>query len=478
MMFALSILMPLLVGILAFHFFFKGASTIYSRFLFNLSLPIGIGISTAFFISLNLIGIPYWIIFILETGLLIFLILRYKREQSRTGKKINYTFDKFNSATSISNIVLLLAAVLYLYSWITDVGIFYFNSVQSPHGLWDAWSCWNLIAKFISRAPDNWPQMLHQMNAIDFHPDYPLLQRGFIAKSWLLSANESVWIPIASAFIFTFCTIGLLSSSVNLFNTKTEGLIAGLILLCTPFFMVMGHSQYADNTVGYFYLATVVLLTLARRGATIKPNLFIAAGLTAGMAAWSKNEGLLFIVCLFASQSIRIFFQDRISLMNELKYVLLGMLPFLLLIAYQKLIIAPPNQIISAQGSETFSKLTDFSRYEIVWHWFVKQFSTFGKWAINPWWLFLAGILFKGINIKENNYSFVSNFTLFFSMLTGFFFVEIVTPLGLVYYLSTSVHRLFFQLFPTFIFIYFLAINGKSGSQYNLSEYILKKAKK
>ncbi len=154
------------------------------------------------------------------------------------------------------------------------------------------------------------------------------------------------------------------------------------------------------------------------------------------------------------------------------------MLPFLLLIAYQKIIIAPPNQIISAQGSETFSKLTDFSRYEIVWDWFVKQFSTFGKWTINPWWFFLAGLLFKGINIKENNYSFVSNFTLFFLMLTGFFFVEIVTPLGLVYYLSTSVHRLFFQLFPTFIFIYFLAVNGKSGSQYNLAEYILKKAKK
>lgn len=461
MMFVLSILSPLLIGAAAFHLFFKGAATIHLRFLFNLSLPVGIGISTAFFIFLNLTGIPCWIIFLSEGGLLIFLILNYRRNQNNSNKKVNYTFEKFNLTSSISNIVLLLAAMLYVYSWIIDAGVFYFNSVESPHGLWDAWSCWNLIAKFISRAPSDWPQMLHQMNAIDFHPDYPLLQRGFIAKSWLLSGNESVWIPIASAFIFTFCTIGLLSSAVGLFNSKTEGLIAGLILLCTPFFMVMGYSQYADNTVGYFYLATVVLLTFARRGTVIKPNLFIAAGLTAGMAAWSKNEGLLFIVCLFASQLTRLFFQNRASLVSELKYLFLGMLPFVLLIAYQKLIIAPPNQIISAQGSETLSKLTDISRYQIVWEWFVKQFSTFGKWGFNPWWLFLLGIVFKGINIKENNYSFISNFTLFSLMLTGFFFVEIVTPLGLVYYLSTSVHRLFFQLFPTFIFIYFLAINGK-----------------
>ncbi len=466
-MFFLSIITSLLLGFTFCHFFFKKIKSINLRFFINLSIPIGIGISSIVFIFFNLIGFSSSIIFLIEIVSIIFLYLKFRNYRIKTSQeKLLYQYEWFNLNKLLLNPVLLIATLMYLYSWIMDSGIFFFDSIQNPHGLWDAWSCWNLISRFISRAPHDWPTLLHQMNAIDFHPDYPLLQRGFIARCWLLIGDESVWIPILSAFIFTFCTIGLLSSSVSVFtNNKTEGFIAGLVLLCTPFFMVMGDSQYADNTVGYFFLATIVLLTLARRGHSVKPNLLIAAGISAGFAAWSKNEGLLFIACLFVSQLTLLFFhKNHRELFTEFKYLFIGMLPALILVAYLKIFIAPPNQIMSDQGFKTFSKLTDSSRYAMVWHWFVYQFSSFGKWAFNPWWLFLLGILFKGgINIKNNNYSFVSNFTCFLLMLVGFFFIEVITPLGLRYYLATSLHRLFFQLFPTFIFMYFLAINGTSS---------------
>lgn len=473
MMLFFSILLSLILGFLSCHFIFKQAKTINVAFLINLSFPIGLGLSSVIFIFFNLLGFSSSFIFLIEIAIVLFLFLRIRKIYNpatnlTSGKRENksvYQFDWLNFNKLILNPILLLATILYFYSWIVDVGVFFFDTVHSPHGLWDAWSCWNLISKIISRAPHDWPSLLHQMNPADFHPDYPLLQRGFIARCWLLIGNESVLIPIVSSFIFTFCTIGLLSSSVSFFSNKIEGLIAGLVLLCTPFFMIMGDSQYADNTVGFFYLATIILLTFARKGVSTKPHLLIAAGVTAGLSAWSKNEGLLFILCLFTSQLTLLFFKNYRELLTELKYILWGMLPILLLVAYFKIAIASPNQIMSAQGTGTFLKLTDFSRYETVYKWFVVQFSTFGKWDINPWWLFLLGILFKGISIKENNYSFIPNFTWLLLMLTGFFLVEIITPFGLMYYLSTSVHRLFFQLFPTFIFIYFLAINGKSSGQ-------------
>jgi hypothetical protein len=478
MMLLLNILISLTIGLYASHLFFNKSKTMDVRFLVNLSMPLGIGISTFIFIVLNILGLPTLLTFGLEIIAVGYILYTHYKKQQTQATRINYLIEKFNLNQSVIQPLLLLTVVLYLYSWAMDVSVFYFESVQSPHGLWDAWSCWNLISKFISRAPDTWPQLLHQMNAIDFHPDYPLLQRGFIAKCWLLMGNETVWVPILSAFVFTFCTIGLLSSAVGIFNSKTDGLIAGLIMLCTPFFMVMGYSQYADNTVGYFYLATVILLTFARKSKTTNTRLLIVAGITAGMAAWSKNEGLLFIVCLFTSQAVLVLFKkDYRTLLNEMKYLLLGMLPFLLIIAYQKFIIAPPNQIISAQGEATFDKLADISRYKIVFDWFVEQFSTFGKWAINPWWFILGGLLLRGVSVKENNYSFVSNIILLSLMITGFFFVEIITPHGLSYYLSTSVHRLFFQLFPTFLFIYFLAISGKK-SDYHIGTLFLKKKEK
>ncbi len=131
-----------------------------------------------------------------------------------------------------------------------DSGIFFFDSIAEPHGLWDAWADWNLGAKFISRDPHGWTKSFHEMISEDFHTDYPLLQKGFIARCWILAKTETVLVPMIFAFIFTFCTIGLLASAVASFTTKTEGLMAGLVLLCTPFFMTMGTSQYADNIVG------------------------------------------------------------------------------------------------------------------------------------------------------------------------------------------------------------------------------------
>ncbi len=458
-----SILIALLLGFLSCLLFFKETKNINFRFLFNLAFPIGVGLSSATFIFLNLIGINSIVILLFETGLAIFLILKIKNSPKSVHQ---FELPKFNNLKGIRSLsdllqspLLLLAVVVYLYSWVLDVGVYYFDTIESPHGLWDAWSCWNLNAKFISSAPRYWPHLIHQMNSTDFAPDHPLLQKGFIAQCWVLLQNQSIWIPVLSSFIFTFCTIGLLSSAVGYFKNKTEGLIAGLIMLCTPFFMIMGDSQYADNTVGFFYLATIVILTFARSEGTLKPRLMVAAGITTGLAAWSKSEGLMFIACIFASQLVLVLFKNnRKQLLTELKYFLFGMIPILLLVVYFKVVIAPPNRILAPQGTATLVKLMDYSRYVIVFNWFWEQFRIFGKWVFNPWWLFLAGIVLKGISIKENKPSFISNFILVFLMLTGFFFIQIIAPLDLYYYLSTSVHRLLFQLFPSFIFLYFIAL--------------------
>ena len=462
MMFFLSIFTALAIGFLSCLFLFKEIKIVNLRFLVNLSFPIGIGVSSVIFIYLNLLGLTTYMIFLIEIGMLIFLIFKIKNAHP-----IIYQFEWFNLNKLILNPFLLLASVIYFYSLIMDVGIYFFDSIQNPHGLWDAWGDWNLGARFISRDPKGWANSFHQIISTMFHTDYPLLQKGFIARCWLITKNETVWVPIFFCFVFTFCTIGLLASSVSYFTNKTNGLIAGLVLLCTPFFMTMGDSQYADNTVGYFYLATIVLLTFARSEglAALKPQFLIAAGFTAGLAGWSKNEGLLFIGCLFISQLTLIFFKNYRELLVELKYLLVGMLPVLILIVYYKLKIAPPNDIMDAQGGQTFVKLTDYSRYAVVSKWYLDQSVSFGKWAFNPWWLFLFGILFNGIQLKENQNSLISNFLLLLLMLTGFFLIFIISHLDLVYYLSTSLHRLFFQLFPSFIFIYFLAIKSNIRSQ-------------
>ena len=375
-----SIFISLLLGFLSCLLIFKETKIINFRFLINLSLPIGIGLSSIIFITLNLLGFATFLILGIEIGAVIFIILTIKNSPKNI-----YQFEWFNLNKLILNPILLLATTIYFYSWLMDVGIYFFDSIQNPHGLWDAWGDWNLGAKFISRDPNGWAHSFHQITSSMFHTDYPLLQKGYIARCWILAKTETVWIPIFFCFIFTFCTIGLLASSVSFFTNKTNGLIAGLILLCTPFFMTMGDSQYADNTVGYFYLATIVFLTFARSGKFIKPHFLIAAGITAGLAGWSKNEGLFFIVFLIASQLTLLFFKNYRELLVEMKYLLIGMLPILILIVYYKTNVAPPNDIVDVHKEQTFAKLADYSRYATVSKWYFDQFSAFGKWALNPW---------------------------------------------------------------------------------------------
>lgn len=458
MMFYVSILVTLLLGILLGIFLFRESTDINFRLLVNLFFPIGIGGASVIFISFNLLGFPFFLTCLLELALIVYLF--FKIGKNRIKSIIPIKGLQFNQLFQTP--VLLLITIVYFYAWIMDASIFFFDSIKEPHGLWDAWNYWNLKAKFISNAPDRWPFLFHQMVSEDFHIDYPLLQTGFIASCWLTLKNETVWVPILVAFVFTFCTIGLLSASVSYFTNKTKGLIAGLVLLSTPYYMVMGDSQYADNIVGFFFLATVVLLTFLHSQTSEKPLLYIAAGITAGLSAWSKNEGLLFIVCLVLTQLIVLPFKNFREALMEMKYFMYGILPILGLMLYYKMAIAPPNDIIKAQGEQTFSKLTDYSRYATVIQWYGSTIGTFGKWAFNPWWIFLAGIVYKGINIKKINTGIIANILLLFLMLTGFFFVYIVTPLNLEFHLSTSLHRLFFQLFPTFLFLYFILLGRHS----------------
>lgn len=454
MMFYLSILLALLLGLFLGVFLFQNIA-IKLRLLLNLFIPIGIGLSSVIYISLNLIGLPFLLICAVELATVAFLYIQTKNKLSPFLK------FKFSLNALFQQPVLLLLTVVYFYAWILDSGIFIIDSIKEPHGLWDAWNYWNLKAKFISKAPNEWPAIFHQMISEDFHVDYPLLQTGFIARCWRGLQNDPVWVPILLAYTFTFCTIGLLASAIGHFTNNTRGLVAGLIMLATPFFMVMGDSQYADNTVGFFYLATIVLLTFARNEKETDPKLYIAVGITAGLSAWSKNEGLLFITCLFASQLTLVFTKKPITLFHELKYILIGALPILLLIFYYKTSIAPPNDIVSAQGESTLVKLKDITRYSTILEWHMQTFSTFGKWFMNPWWLFLGAIVYKGINLKKYNTSNLTNLTLIILMVLGFFMIYVITPLPLIFHLSTSIHRLFFQLFPSFIFVYFLLLKER-----------------
>jgi 4-amino-4-deoxy-L-arabinose transferase-like glycosyltransferase len=120
----------------------------------------------------------------------------------------------------------------------------------------------------------------------------------------------------------------LAGSSLALLRTTRQAVLAVLILLGTQFLITHGASQYADVPWGFFMLATTVLVFLHDRASGRTRGLVALAGTAAGFAAWTKNEGLLFLASIIVARCAVLWKQRRWQgALNDLGGFALGSLP-------------------------------------------------------------------------------------------------------------------------------------------------------
>ena len=165
---------------------------------------------------------------------------------------------------------------------------FLLRSAINPHGWEDAWGMWNLKARFLFRSGDNWRNTFSNFLSWTSR-DYPLLVPLSIVRIWSYLAKESTIAPILVAALFTFSTVGLLISSLSVIRSRSTGLLAGLVLIGSRYFLKTGAYQIADIPLGFYVLATIVLFCLQERSDS-KFRFIILAGAMTGLAAWTKNE--------------------------------------------------------------------------------------------------------------------------------------------------------------------------------------------
>ena len=182
---------------------------------------------------------------------------------------------------------------------LTVIAIFSFTLrlLNVPHGSWDAWNIYNLGARFIYRGGAEWTIAFANPYGWTL-PDYPLFIQGNVARIWSHAGYETLMAPMLQAFLFTSATGILIVFSVSKLQSKSQGLMAGMVLLGAPFFIYSGASLVADVPVGFYILATVVLYCIIDERSEEKPGLIFICGAMAGFAAWTKNEGLLLIISI------------------------------------------------------------------------------------------------------------------------------------------------------------------------------------
>lgn len=334
------------------------------------------------------------------------------------------------------------------------------QSTREPFGLWDAVSIWNLRARFLFRSGADWP---NTFSPINLHTDYPLFVPATIARAWCYAGAESTTAPIALAILMVVLATGALVAGLNHLRGGGQGWLAGAVLLAAfPFVQTAGF-QYADVPLAVFVLSAVAVLVVHDQTggkSRVPPAL---AGALASFAAWTKNEGMLVFVALLACRAVVLAQRSRKDLRRELPWFLAGAVPAALALVTLKLGFASPNDLIAGQGARTVDRLVTGSRYATIGAAVGGQLWKFGPFLLVALaaYAFLVGRAPADRRARGTPLAWA----VLAVVAAGFGLVYLTTPHDLTWHLSTSLSRLFVQLWPLFLFALFLTTDTADGGK-------------
>ena len=290
---AIVLLSPVVLGFLIVRSLSPARHPRWAGFALHVSLGAGLGAgisSLVYFLVWLLIG-PSNTAYV--TGELVLLTVAGVGCWMARGRSA----AKGTPASSGSWTWLLVAALVVALG--LSLTLFISTVSSDPYGTWDAFTVWNLRAKILAQHDASWknafsPVLSRLAGGRATHGDYPLLLSGYIARCWsLLGSVDDVTPPLFAAGLFSFGTVGLIVAGLALLRGRSAAMMGGLVLLGTSAFLFQSPWQAADVPLGFYYLAVFVVLFLF----DAEPNghrAMVLAGLAAGCAAWTKDEGMLF----------------------------------------------------------------------------------------------------------------------------------------------------------------------------------------
>jgi hypothetical protein len=329
---------------------------------------------------------------------------------------------------------------------------------REPFGSWDGWAIWNLHARFLYWAGPAWPRLLGAPALAWSHPDYPLLLPASVARIWAFAGSDSALLSAVISTLFGVATVGLLVAMLIPLRGRLWAFAGGLVLLGTPFFVTFSSNEHADIPLGFFMLATAAALALSPRWPDSR-GLAAIAGLAAGLAAWTKNEGLL---CALVAALLWVYAPGQRRSWRSRRGFLTGLAVGLLPVAYFKWAIAPPNDLVSSHPAEHLARLGDWARHQQILTAFWQDTAQFGQWRIVPFFalaLPLVAPFWRRLNRAECAVAL-----LIALILAGYYGVYLLTPWDLGWHLEYSLVRLLLQLWPAAILLWGLAASDRNST--------------
>jgi hypothetical protein len=416
----------------------------------GLALGLGMGLSAAAYWIWRIVALPEWTFRLADSalwGMVAIAGLWLRASVPAAAARPRASSEWWLAA--------MTAAVLC-----TALIFFVVHTQRIPHGDWDAWAIWNLKARFMARGQAYWTDVLSTSLT---HFGYPLLLPSSVARIWSWMGDEPPLAGAAVAGVFVVASPIVVAGALARMRGWTPALWGGLLVIAAWPQAVYGSFQFADVPLGFFVLATVVLIALDttshgdRRFAAL-------AGLSMGLACLVKNEGLPFMLGLtmayvgYQAALRRAPFLDRAARVGGF---LIAAVPFWMLLYWMKT-SAPSTGLASAfTDAEALSKLTDLGRHTQILRAFLST-----TWGWSGLWFagappILALALCLGGWQLDRRHRAAAGFAAvaLVTMLVSYYAAYVVSPYELTWHLSTSLHRILVHIWPTFVWLFCLVVS-------------------
>lgn len=370
--------------------------------------------------------------------------LLLKNRFSFGGVVFPFSISPIQIVLGLVSIAVLLTAIYYSITF----------ARVTPHGDYDAQAIWNLRARSIYRSGDNWQNAFSPLINRNFHMDYPLLIPLSVVGGWNTSGDEVLRVPAVLSMLFLFGTAGVVFSAIAYLRSTSQAALALIVLLATPSLLLFSTFQTADIPLTYSLIASTSLLLLANH--QNDRRLLFVSGLMAGLAAWTKNEGLPFLLIitvgtllLFGLRRGRAYFP----------FLLAGAALPLLTIALFKIIVPANNDLFTNNGlSDIISKLVDPARYIQLSTHLLTELIHLGDWPVS---IILILFVYGWIMGRRSSASPAERFAWIIplSQFVVYMLIYMITPYDLEWHMNYSMSRLLIHIFPLALFSFFLFVN-------------------
>lgn len=409
-----------------------------------IGVGIGAGLSSMLFFLWMLI-FPKFLNFYLFFELLLLLItllslwLLRKKEKPESPLAFNIKNQHWIGWGFLSIFLLSVALWVFSYRSIT---------FMTPHGTFDAYAIWNLRARFIVRGEENWQMGVSPELNWKNHPDYPMLTPALVARSWSFLGNETTRVPIVLSAVFALGLVGLTFAFLLELRGLITATIGGLVLLSTSWVQFFPTTQNADTTLAFYYLATCGLAYIYFLDP--KKRYLLLAGFMAGLAGWTKNEGIVFLlVSTFALLFLSWLRSKSINkgVRSQIPYIFGLLFPTIIILLFKTQFASSNDMSSELTSTLILNNLLDGSRYWVILKEFGRLWYSIEILNISflVWILIFLFILGQK---DKNTHGFYFLLIVILITLAGYFSIYLITPHPLAWHLNYSADRLLYHLMP------------------------------